>query len=663
MVLRTEPLAKVRVICHNSSLKKVVGLLHKEKALHVVEHSKGELDIGKPFPENSLLSEISVKLDFLISQLFQEGIALEADRKIYRKLIDKYEIENLDKLKKRTEALFSSLKEKLEKKKELEKKKALLFSQLSVFRMLREFGVSAENLRDSESLCCIIGTVSDDSFEDKLSKITKAYEFDSHRKNGGKVVLIYAEKSKKQEIIDMLSAYNFQQLSVPDGFRGSLQKIVSRLDKSYNSTDASIDKLNRELTAFKLAWESFLLAAKKHVSVELEKSDFPLKLASTDSIAVITGWVPEKKLRLLEEKIKKATNEAVVFEAIENADVSEMPIKLKNPVFARPFEWFMRLYSLPKFNELDPTLFMFITFPIYFGFMLGDVGYGLLTLFLFKYLKKKMPSAKALLNAMIWCSVWSIVFGFAFGEFFGFEYYPESLGKALCSNGIYCVEHHAEAGHGSGAEVVYSFPRLLARSHGINELLSISLIIGVFHVLLGLIAGFINIYIQHGLKHAIKEKLGWILIVPGIIKILMILGLIQDNMVLNLIAGSDLAVIAMAGLGVLLIVLGEGMIGAIELPGILSNVVSYGRLMAVGLASVSLAIVVDEFTVDFFKHGSLLMALFGIMIFAAGHAINIALGIIGPFLHSLRLHYVEFFTKFFKGGGEPFKPFGVTEED
>ncbi len=116
----------------------------------------------------------------------------------------------------------------------------------------------------------------------------------------------------------------------------------------------------------------------------------------------------------------------------------------------------------------------------------------------------------------------------------------------------------------------------------------------------------------------------------------------------------------LAVLGFLFIVIGEGAQGAVELPALISNILSYARLMAVGLASLSLALVVNDMAGQMFSSG-ILGIISGTLILVMGHTINIALGILSPFLHSLRLHYVEFFTKFFKGGGRKYQSFGYSE--
>ena len=165
------------------------------------------------------------------------------------------------------------------------------------------------------------------------------------------------------------------------------------------------------------------------------------------------------------------------------------------------------------------------------------------------------------------------------------------------------------------------------------------------HVNIGLLIGFYNELVMHGFWKAVFAKFSWFVLEAAII-----IGIFY----------STFYAIILGVISVIMLYLGEGVKGLVELPTLFSNMLSYSRLMAIGVASVQLALVINEFAREFFHKGSFFI-LAGIAILLVGHVINIALGILGPFLHSLRLHYVEFFTKFFEGGGKRYVPFGTKE--
>src|SRR3989338_677547 len=206
-----------------------------------------------------------------------------------------------------------------------------------------------------------------------------------------------------------------------------------------------------------------------------------------------------------------------------------VPVKLKNPAYAKPFEFFIYMYSLPAYKEIDPTFFVFLTFPIFFGFMLGDFGYGLASLALFYLLKKKFPKGKALLNVLMLSSISSILFGLLFGEFFGLE----------------------EIGH-------FEIPHLISRTHDMFMLMYIAIGIGVIHVNWGLISGFFNVYKAHGLKHAVLEKVSWILLEIGFA--LLMLSMLKKIQI-HWSVGSLFLITS-----VFMLYKGEGVKGLIELP-------------------------------------------------------------------------------------------------
>lgn len=383
--------------------------------------------------------------------------------------------------------------------------------------------------------------------------------------------------------------------------------------------EADIKTAELELKRFREKNSQLLLDFEFSLKQLSEKAEAPMRFAASQNAAIINGWVPTRKLDDLKSKLAKSTEGKFHFESFETDD--EAPVELNNPSVIGPFEFFLNLYSLPKHNELDPTILVFLTFPLFFGFMLGDIGYGLVSLLAFfglRYaLRKQESELKLLSNILIVASLATIFFGFVFGEFFGAE--------------------------------IFEHP-ILNRAHDINLMILVSVIVGAIHVNLGLLVGFYNELSKHGLMKAVFAKFSWIIFEAGV-------ALVAADMILKVLPGASPigGVMILAALAMLY--KAEGALGIIEIPAIFSNMLSYARLFAVGIASVLLAVVINDMAGALMKQGGFFMVA-GIGVLIVGHLINLLLGIIGPFLQSMRLHYVEFFPKFYEGGGERYNPFG-----
>jgi V/A-type H+-transporting ATPase subunit I len=185
-----------------------------------------------------------------------------------------------------------------------------------------------------------------------------------------------------------------------------------------------------------------------------------------------------------------------------------------------------------------------------------------------------------------------------------------------------------------------------------------------------LILGFRNQSIEHGLKHAILAKGSWMMIlIGGVLVIAKLMPAVMSKQPVPtgnplFAAGGGLAI-----LGLILLIAGEGFISILEIPTLLSNVLSYSRILAIGLSSAGIALAVNTLSMNLFIRPEgvymgkgVVLALVGVVILFIGHIINLLLGILGPGLHSLRLQYVEFFTKFYEGGGKKYVPFGYKRK-
>ncbi len=344
------------------------------------------------------------------------------------------------------------------------------------------------------------------------------------------------------------------------------------------------------------------------------------------------------------------------------------PTLLENPKRLKFFESFIRFYTMPMSNEVDPSLIFAFAFPIFFGLMLGDVGYAILILLIAVWIIRRVnhPERKTVIpaflrsfvakilrpvqfkklaKALILGSIAGIVMGFTLNAYFGFPV-NQYLFDWLNTNAHTSLP----------ADGVFLNP---ISTRGLKTLLLYSGYIGLFMVSFGLVLGMLNAYWMNMKKHVLG-KVGWLSVAWGLS--LFGLTLLKHGNVnpgQNPVAG---VFIGMAVVGVGLIIFGEGKLAVIELPSIVSHVISYTRLLGILLASYVLAFVIDSQAVGTsaapgLVYGGIAFAIFGVVLLAVGHIFNLVLGILEPGIQSARLLYVETFSKFLHGGGRAFSPF------
>ena len=651
-MLKTARMSKVELVGPRTKAYAIIDVLHRLKLMHFVDHAKTQdLDIGSPLEGSDLVAELLLKVKGLLSLSSQEKKTSLAGF-LGTKLSFEEIHEKVDVLVKKYEAL----QEKIKEKEHLLVEKESLLEQLDVLNALY---LDVEEYRPYGSLSLFLGTIKErNGIKKYLDAVTNTYSLYVSDYKGKKLIALFVDKKFTEKIATVLQGQEFQEIDV-----SSVLHLNGTPLNHVNHLTAECDALQKEkgtLTLFaqKLLAKpsSFLFRAEQFLTSESEKHEAPLRFAATKDAFIARGWVPTQKLEALQSALQKESQGKYHIELKEIEKKDNVPIVFDNPRLTKPLEFFMHLYTLPRYGEMDPTFFLFLSFPFFFGLMLGDVGYGFVTLILFWYLKKKVPSLKMLLSAMMYCSYSTIFFGLLFGEYFGYEHVGEGLGTLLSNLGLPLERMIL---HG---DIAYNLPRVLSRLHAHMDILGNSLptvlvigaILGFFHVNTALFLGFLNELKSHGLKHAIFAKLSWYLLQIAIaILALSSLGMVEIPMYVGYI---------LFGITVVMLYIGEGIQGLIEIPAIFSNMLSYLRLGAVSLASVGLAVVVNENLAGPFLAKGGLWIIVGLLIFVVGHIINIALGIMGPFLHSIRLHYVEFFSKFFHGGGITFVPFGEKKK-
>jgi V/A-type H+/Na+-transporting ATPase subunit I len=355
---------------------------------------------------------------------------------------------------------------------------------------------------------------------------------------------------------------------------------------------------------------------------------------SSEHLLVLPAWVPASRVADLGRRLAADIGPEAVVVPLPGerlVEYGDPPVSLHNLPIVRAFEPLVSFVGLPRYGSLDPTPALALTFPVFVGFMVGDAGYGLVLLAMLAAIWHRRSSSPLLAAAApvaALAGISTVLFGVLFGEWFG------DVGRSILGLG----------------------PLWLDRADAAQSLLVISVAVGAAQVGAGLVLGVVNSVLLHERRQALARGALLCCLVAGILLLVMeagaLPGLAHDG-------GGGLVVAAVASglaVGVVVLVVAGGASGPIELVGMFGNVLSYARLMAIGLASVMLAVVANTLGG---LAGNMVLA---VVVAGTFHALNFGLAFFDASIQALRLHYVEFFSKFVEHGGRRFRPFASAFE-
>lgn len=384
-----------------------------------------------------------------------------------------------------------------------------------------------------------------------------------------------------------------------------------------------------------------------HICLRRDKYTALSEVRQTDKVFIIEGYAPEENAFDIKKELEEKYISAVSIEEIPEEE--EAPVLLKNNGFAAPLEGITATYSIPSKFDIDPDFVMSLFYYLFFGMMFSDAGYGILVMLVTGYIaffSKAEAHTKLNMRMFFFCGVSTTFWGFMYGSFFG---------DAVTQIGTVFFGHPE-----------WKFPTLWMDP--VSEplrLLIFSVALGAIQIVTGLAVSVHTNWKKGDRAAALFDSGSWILIILGIASFAG--AMIFKNgaeVIYNILYFGGIALI---GLGILFIILmkgrasknpilrlGSGILGLYDVTSYVSDALSYSRLMALGLSTGVIAQVIN--TMATLAGKSVVGALMFILIFTVGHAINFAINMLGAYVHTNRLQYVEFFSKFYEGGGRAFSP-------
>jgi len=669
-MLRPVKMSRVVVAGSKDVISPVIEKLHELRLLHIVNYNgnQPEFELGKPIGKAKEYSEDLIKLRSATRYL---DIKNKAPDKTYPESQVLSEMDNL------LNNVGAEVTATFERITVIEAEVKSKQDQIKALTPLSVLPLPLDAYYGYDSLATFVGTAATPVDAD-VARVSPVNEVFTGTAKNATLVAIFVPADKAGEVSAVLSEHGFSETSVPK-LEGNVDSAIATLEGGIKSLEGELAPLQKKLADMKKQYEDLMLATDEYLSMQTRKTEAPLRFAETANAFVIDGYVPSDQFSRLKSELESAAGGRLEVQLIADKEADDLvekgedvPTKMDNPSLAKPYELVTRLFAIPEYKEFDPSLLIFVFFPIMFGMILGDVGYGVMTLLVLILLKKRFRTEgwQQLINIVMIGSVWSIIFGVFYGEIFGplglwgrvMGQLPEAELEHLKSIGLY----FGEGVYGSLGRLgpLGIFPMDRLASNAVLLLIGTSIFIGVIHCSVGSILGILTELNYGEKKHAYFERLPVMLF--QVFFAIALLGLVMGQMIMVYLGAVVIVV------SIVMMVMGpEGAMGLAHVPSYVSNLISYLRILAIGLASVGLAYAANQLAffviMPMLSGGAKDSAEFtipaiivGVLVLLVVHFINFLLGILSPFMHPLRLHYVEMFTKFYSahGGGVEYSPFG-----
>ena len=641
---------KASLIIHQNYLEDVIKNLHETGLMEIIDISKDEPTmledtekaIAHPDAETCVIYELRLsRLIDILKRILPGKSGIKALIQPDLPEIKSVEDQSLDEIYSYAEGILSEIEKKILEREqqlnEINEKVETINLQTEQINYLKDFEFDISDLGESEYLIVKAGKTADfDSLKKEIESLENSIIFSKQFGTGKNIewaVLIASHISEKEKI-GKLCREKITEFSL-EGLIGTPKEVLDSFDNEKKGLNKEKRKIISDLRVFAKDQLNDLLALREEIQLERLRKEVSRNFAKTQSTYIVKGWILARDEDKLKDSVTKVSEDHILcnFE-IPSPNPDNPPTYLKTPKWAESFRTFLELFSTPRYNELNPTVFMGIFFILFFSLMLGDAGYGIiiLALSLFGYFKfgKYSPLIKNWSFLGIWLGITTTVVGFLMNSFFG-DLLPQYFGVQL--------------------------PSLLDPLKNPLIILSIALVCGLIHLNLGIILGIIQAFHRRDFKSLFTNHFLWIPLQIGG-------GLLIGGFIMGWTVEGVLFYIAaiLTLIGILLLFIGAGPIGFFAITGYVGDWLSYARLLALGLATSGMALafnVVSKLIGDMIPFIGVVIT---VVLLVLSHTVNLALQALGAGVHSLRLQYVEFFNRFYEGGGRKFSPFQIKRK-
>ncbi len=423
-----------------------------------------------------------------------------------------------------------------------------------------------------------------------------------------------------------------------------LEEAKKELAKEAGKLEKEIAKYGKDRDEIKLLYDHLVLRKEKYQAIA--------KMGMTAHTFVLEGYVLDKHAEQVQKALEQ--NYGAYVEIHDPEDPEDAPVQFENNGFVAPVEGITRTYSMPGVGDVDPNPIMSFFYYFFFGMMFSDAGYGLLmaiACFILGYGKVLEPGKRASFKMFFFCGLSTTFWGFMYGGFFG-------------------DATHTISSVFFGGDAMLT-PLWMDPTQEPLTLLVFSVMLGIIHLLIGMGIKVYTLCRDKQYFEAVADHMIWMVImgfilvlatgmflgnsgvtVPGVVNTIGMYGLIVA--LIGLVAIKTAAGLVLKKKNIIA-ALGGGVLSIYDITGYIGDMLSYSRLLALGLATGVIANVVNMMGTLF--GNSAIGIVFFVVVFILGHIVNFALNALGAYVHTMRLQYVEFYSKFYEGGGKPFKPF------